>query len=139
MRKKISDLIKFSYENKLILNNKGVISGKKENQKFFYTSGKNIYNSKSHINLHKVYVNSEYYEINNMTQNETSPNIDFHAKLFIKNFNKDTLILETPFNKNINLKEYKTNTIKQDNYVVFLSHNLDDCYKYLKLLKIYKY
>ncbi len=40
MRKKISDLIKFSYENKLISNNKGVISGKKENQNFFYTSGK---------------------------------------------------------------------------------------------------
>ncbi len=70
-----------------------------------------------------------------MTQNETSPNIDFHAKLLIKNFNKDTLILETPFNKNINLKEYEKNIIKQNNFVVFLSHNLDDCYKYLKLIK----
>ena len=129
MKKTFLDIVKISFKNNLIKPFDGAISYKKANHGIFYITGNNIINKKLNPDIHTIFVEKEYYEINEITKNSVTQDINLHGFTMIKHFDEDIVLLQPTrgslVEKNLmnnNYKDYDINILNFDDKILFQSN-----------------
>jgi len=98
MKNIFPDILKLAYKNNIIKPFRGAISYKEENNKIFYINGNNVINSNSKPDIHRISIEREYFELNYITKNCVTKDINLHGITMLKNFNENIILLQPDSN-----------------------------------------
>jgi hypothetical protein len=94
MKNIFPDLMKIAYNNKIIKPSNGAISYKEANSRFFLINSDKILDLEFKPYFHRIYIEKDYFEINNDTKKVLPKDVNFHGLTMIKNFNSDLVLLQ---------------------------------------------
>tara|TARA_B100000161_G_C33521125_1_gene401158 strand:- start:395 stop:811 length:417 start_codon:yes stop_codon:yes gene_type:complete len=137
MKKTFLDIVKISFKNKLIKPYDGAISYKKASYGRFYITGNNILNKKLNPDIHTIFVEREYYGINEMTRRNVTKDINLHGFTMIKHFDEDIVLLQPTKDLIEKLSDESIEVLDLENKF-FLKSSPINMYNFLLKLKIDK-
>ena len=121
MKNIFPDILKIAYKNNIIKPFRGAISYKEENNKLFYINGNNVINSNSKPDIHRINIEREYFELNYITKNRVTKDIDLHGINMIKNFSEGIVLIQPDPEYLINFtkKNFDVEIINFENKVLY--------------------